>query len=82
MAAVGNYRSREERTSLKDFNENWSARRRQAIDNGKALRQNAVQGVFGTNMFAVQRQVVNSIQNGAGAYSSNASAMARINLLV
>lgn len=82
MAAVGNYRNKDERMTLKDFNENWSARRRRAIESGQALRTTAVQGVFGTNVTVVQQQTLNSIQGSASTYSSTTAVMARINLLV
>ncbi|MFD1696296.1 hypothetical protein [Roseibium aestuarii] len=68
--------------TLKQFNENWSARRRQSIEEGKTLRNNMVQGVFATNVTVVKQQVLNSLQGSGTLGTSNAAALSRLNLLV
>lgn len=82
MAVSGNYRNRDERMTLKQFNENWSARRRHSIEEGKTLRNNMVQGVFATNVTVVKQQVLNSLQGSGTLGTSSAAALSRLNLLV
>lgn len=79
MAAVGNYANRNERASLKDYNDAWRSVRRQAIEKSQALRSELSGSIFTTSVETVQQQTVNSLQ---GSYSSTATAMARLNILV
>lgn len=79
MAAIGNnYAKRHEKPSLADFNKAWSNTRRKAIQQSQQLRTNLT-SVFSTSVSVSQQQAVNAIQ---GSYSSTASAMARVNILV
>ncbi|MBD8891343.1 hypothetical protein [Roseibium litorale] len=79
MAAIGNnYAKRQEKPSLADFNKAWSNTRKKAIQQGQQLRANLT-SVFATSVTISQQQTVNAIQ---GSYSSTASAMARVNILV
>ena len=79
MAAIGNnYAKRQEKPSLADFNKAWSNTRRKSIQQGQQLRANLT-SVFATSVTISQRQTANAIQ---GSYSSTASAMARVNILV
>jgi hypothetical protein len=80
MAAIGNnYAKRHEAPTRKEINQAWSNQRRKAIEQSQTLRSQFSSSVFTTTVQVVQQQTVNAIQ---GSYSSTASALARVNLLV
>lgn len=80
MAAIGNnYAKRNERPSLRDYNKAWSQARQKSIQKGQQLRQTFSNSIFTTSVQVSQAQTTNSLQ---GSYSSMASAMARVNILV
>ena len=81
MAAIGNnYAKRHEAPSLKDINKAWSNQRRKSIEKSQTIRTQFSSSIFTTGVLVSQRQTVNAIQGGG--YSSMASAMARVNILV
>jgi len=80
MAAIGNnYAKRHEAPTRKEINQAWSNQRRKAIQQSQNIRSQFSSAIFTTGVQVSQRQTVNAIQ---GAYSSMASAMARVNILV
>ncbi|WP_346891435.1 hypothetical protein [uncultured Roseibium sp.] len=81
MAAIGNnYAKRHEAPSRKDINKAWSNQRRKAIQQSQTIRQQISSSIFTTGVLVSQRQTASLIQ-GTG-YSTMASAMARVNILV
>ena len=80
MAAIGNnYAKRHERPSLKEINKAWSNQRRKSLEQTQTIRSQFSSSIFTTSVLVSQRQTVNAIQ---GSYSSMASAMSRVNILV
>ncbi len=81
MAAIGNnYAKRHEAPSRKDINKAWSNQRRKAIQESQNIRSQFSSSIFTTSVLVSQRQTATAIQSGS--YSSMASAMARVNILV
>ncbi|MBD1549699.1 hypothetical protein [Roseibium aggregatum] len=80
MAAIGNnYAKRHAAPTLKEINKAWSNQRRKSIQKSQNIRSQFSSSIFTTNVLVSQRQTVSAIK---GAYSSMASAMARVNILV
>lgn len=81
MAAIGNnYAKRHEPPTLKEINKAWSNQRRKAIQQSQNIRSQFSSSIFSTSVLVSQRQTANVIQGGG--YSTMASAMARVNILV
>ncbi|NBN63220.1 hypothetical protein [Pannonibacter tanglangensis] len=80
MSGIGNkFGQRNERVTLKDYNDAWAAQRRKGIERTQMLSQQIQSSVFQTAVTVSQQQTYNAFQ---GSAISTASALSRLNLLV
>lgn len=68
-----------QRVSLKDYNDAWAAVRRKSIEKTKALSQEIQNTMFQTTVTVGQQQTYDAFQ---GSSVSTASALSRLNILV
>ncbi|WP_148259256.1 hypothetical protein [Polymorphum gilvum] len=64
---------------MKEYNDAWSTVRKRAIQKTQVLRNELSNSVFTTGVIVSQQKTADAIR---GSYSSTASAMARLNILV
>ena len=68
-----------ERVTLKDYNDAWAAVRRKSIEKTKALSQDVQSSIYQATVTVGQQQTYDAFQ---GNNVSTASAMSRLNILV